>query len=54
MPRSTFILREDGTLIEMQQTPYDSEALLERLLADDSNLVAGDQINPDKPRRLIP
>ena len=53
MPGSIFILREDGTLIEMQETPYDSEALLQQLLADYSNLLAGDQINPDKPRRWL-
>jgi hypothetical protein len=53
MPGSIFILREDGTLIEMQETPYDSEALLQSLLAEYSNLLAGDQINPGKPRRCL-
>ena len=53
MPGSIFILREDGTLIEMQERPYDFEALLQRLLADFSNLLAGDQINPEKPRRWL-
>src|ERR1017187_7944894 len=53
MPGSIFILHENGTLIEMRETAYDSEALLQRLLADYSNLLAGDQINPDKPRRWL-
>ena len=53
MPGSIFILHEDGTLIEMQETPYDSEVLLQRLLAEYSNLLAGDQINPHKPRRWL-
>jgi hypothetical protein len=53
IPGSIFVLREDGTLIEMQETPYDSEALLQQLLADYSNLLAGDQINPDKPSRWL-
>jgi hypothetical protein len=37
----------------MKETAYDSEALLQRLLADYSNLLAGDQIDPDHPRRWL-
>jgi hypothetical protein len=39
--------------MEMRQTPYDSEALLQRLLADYPNLLAGEHIDPDEPRRLL-
>ncbi len=53
MPGSIFVLHEDGALVEMRETPYDSEALLQRLLADYSNLLAGDQIDPEKPRRWL-
>ena len=53
MPGSIFILHDDGTLVEMKETPYDSEALLQGLLADYSNLLAGDQIDPDNPRRWL-
>ena len=53
MPGSIFILHDDGTLVEMKETPYDSEALLQELLADYSNLLAGDQIDPDNPRRWL-
>jgi hypothetical protein len=44
MPRSIFIFHDDGTLVEMKETHYDSEGLLQRLLADYSNLIAGDQL----------
>jgi len=53
MPGSIFVLHDDGTLIEMPETPYDSEALLQRLLADYSNLLVGDQIDPAQPRRWL-
>src|SRR5437899_1004241 len=53
MPGSIFVLHDDGRLVEMKETPYDSEALLQRLLADYSNLLAGDQIDPDHPRRWL-
>jgi hypothetical protein len=53
MPGSIFIFHNDGTLVEMKETPYDSEALLQGLLADYSNLLAGDQIDPDHPRRWL-
>jgi hypothetical protein len=33
MPGNIFVLGDDGKLIEMRETPYDSEALLQRLLA---------------------
>ena len=53
MPGSIFILHDDGNLEEMKETPYDSEAILQRLLADYSNLLAGDQIDPNNPRRWL-
>ena len=53
MSGSIFILHDDGNLVEMKETPYDSEALLQRLLADYSNLPAGDQIDPDNPRSWL-
>jgi hypothetical protein len=53
MPGSIFILHDDRTLVEMKETPYDSEALLQGLLADYSNLLVGDQIDPDNPRRWL-
>jgi hypothetical protein len=53
MPGSIFVLHEDGALVEMRETSYDSEALLQRLLAEYPNLLAGDQIDPVAPRRWL-
>jgi hypothetical protein len=53
MPASIFVIGDDGALIEMKETPYDSEALLQGLLADYPNLLAGDQFRSDQPRRWL-
>src|SRR5882672_9927881 len=37
----------------MEEARYDSENLLQKLLADHSDLLAGDQINVDEPRRWL-
>jgi hypothetical protein len=37
----------------MTNTPYASGNLLQTLLADFPDLIAGSQIDPDSPRRLI-
>lgn len=51
---SIFILDEDNTLLEMQETEYASEELLQELLDDYPNLLAGDQINSQRPRKWLP
>lgn len=47
-----FLLR-DGALTELAATPYDSEALLQRLLAEHPSLLAGGQIDRVMPRRWL-
>lgn len=37
----------------MEEAPYDSENLLQKLLADHPDLLAGDQINVEEPRRWL-
>ncbi len=37
----------------MEEAPYDSERLLQQLLADHPDLLAGDQIDTDEPRRWL-
>lgn len=47
-----FLIDEkNNTLVEMKEQPYDSEQILQKLLADYPNLLTGNQINPDKPRK---
>jgi len=49
MTGNIFLLGEDGNLKELREEPYDSEELLQRLLALYPNLLAGDQITPEEP-----
>ena len=37
----------------MEETTYDSESLLQKLLADHPDLLAGDQIDAEEPRRWL-
>ncbi|MBE7483593.1 MAG: hypothetical protein HS104_26895 [Polyangiaceae bacterium] len=47
------MIRDDGKLVEMASQKYDSEDLLQRLLAEYPSLLAGDQIDPTSPRRWL-
>ncbi|MDO9538574.1 MAG: hypothetical protein Q7J09_01025 [Methanocalculus sp.] len=53
MTGSIFLLKDDKELLEMKESPYDSEDLLQQLLKDYPALLAGDLINPLKPRRWL-
>ncbi len=53
MSDGIFLIQADGQLVEMTEQAYDSEALLQRLLADYPSLLAGNQINPSTPRRWL-
>lgn len=48
-----YLIREDGSLTEMSETPYDSEDILQELLAKYPNLLAGDQVDSGSPRRWL-
>ncbi len=48
-----FLLDGDRTLRPMAEQPYDSEDLLQALLADYPDLLAGDQIDDLDPRRWL-
>ena len=48
-----YLLNGDSKLIAMEESPYDSETLLQKLLADHPDLLAGDQINAEEPRRWL-
>ena len=53
MARGIFLIQGDGQLVEMKEHRYDSEDLLQGLLANYPNLMVGDQINPGQPRRWL-
>lgn len=48
-----FLRHADGSLVRMERTPYDSEDLLQTLLADYPDLLAGDRLEPGEPRRWL-
>ena len=53
MESGVFLLNDDNSLIRMDPQPYDAEQLLQELLSNHSELLAGDQINPESPRRFL-
>lgn len=53
MSNEIFIIHKEGKLIEMSEQQYDSEALLQKLLADYPKLLAGGQIDSSSPRNWL-
>ena len=53
MTGAIYLIQDDGKLVEMSQTAYDSEDLLQALLAKYPNLLAGEQMNAATPRRWL-
>jgi hypothetical protein len=53
MPDSIYLIQGDDSLVEMTEHTYDSEDLLQRLLAQYPNLLAGNQIDSAEPRRWL-
>ena len=52
-PAGKIYLRVPNGYVAMSETAYDAEVVLQRLLADHPDLLAGDQMNPDSPRRWL-
>jgi len=48
-----YLKREDGQLVRMVETAYESEEVLQRLLAEYPDLLAGEQVNETEPRRWL-
>ena len=53
MEAGAFLLQSDNTLVRMNEQAYQAESLLQQLLAEHPDLLAGDQINPSAPRRWL-
>lgn len=53
MSGGIFLLQDNDELVEMREQQYDSEDLLQKLVAKYPNLLAGDQINKESPRKWI-
>lgn len=50
---SIFLLKDGVKLQEMIQRPYESEDLLQKLIADFPNVLAGDQFDAEEPKRWL-
>ena len=48
-----YLLNDNSDLMAMEEAPYDSEDLLQEMLANHPDLLAGEQINSDDPRRWL-
>ena len=48
-----FVLGDDGKLVGLSEKAYDSEDLLQSLLASHPDLLAGEEMAPDSPRRWL-
>lgn len=53
MPGRIYLLNDQSDLIAMEEAPYDSEKLLQELLAKHPDFLAGEQINSEEPRRWL-
>src|SRR6516164_9639703 len=53
MSSGIFLIQSGGELVEMKEHPYDTEAVLQELLAKYPNLLAGDQMDGAAPRQWL-
>jgi hypothetical protein len=53
MTAAIYLLQNEDALIAMRSTPYDSERLLQDLLAKYPDLLAGEQMDGENPRRWL-
>ena len=48
-----FLIGENNELVEMSEQPYDSETVLQELLAKFPNILVGSQMDSDEPRKWL-
>lgn len=53
MSGSIFVLDKNNTITELKETQYSSEDIFQELIEKYPNILAGDQITPDNPRKWI-
>ena len=53
MSGTIYLIQPDNQLIPLAEQPYDSEALLQSLLAQHPSLLAGEQMTDESPRRWL-
>src|SRR5687767_5852594 len=53
MTGGIYAIQDDDQLVEMIETPYDTESRLQEYLAKHHSLLAGDQMDSRQPRRWV-
>ncbi|MBW4578594.1 MAG: hypothetical protein KME42_03350 [Tildeniella nuda ZEHNDER 1965/U140] len=53
MSSGIYLVQNDNQLVQMRESPYESEDLLQELLAKYPDLLAGEQMNSVEPRRWL-
>lgn len=53
MAGKIYLLNDGSNLMALEESPYDSELLLQKLLAKHPDLLAGEQVDVDEPRRWL-
>lgn len=53
MSSGIYLVRGDDELVEMRETPYEAEDVLQQLIAKFPSLLAGDQFDAEVPRRWL-
>src|SRR4051794_27534998 len=53
MSGGIYLVRGDDELVEMRETPYEAEDVLQQLIAKFPSLLAGDQLGGEVPRRWM-
>lgn len=53
MSDGIFIVQNDGTLVPMRATAFETEDVFQKLLATYPSLLAGDAVDPDDPHRWL-
>ena len=53
MPERIYLLADQGDLSEMTEERFDTEAALQKLIAEHPELLAGEQIDPHDPPRFV-
>ena len=53
MSGSIFVVSEDNKILELKESKYENEDIFQELIEKYPNILAGDQISPDNPRKWI-
>ncbi len=53
MADGMFVMRDDGSLVEMSEALFESEKVFQGMLAEHPGLIPGSQVDPERPRRWV-